>query len=137
LTTASPAVYHAANREVTAMAAGLPTQAVHITESASNDMVLNADSLDYDPGSVQCQHAIEVTNLGGRTWALQVRNPSGSLGTVASGMTTAVFCIGPNFTGVQGAAELPIRGRFSELKVVLSGAGAGAIAHIKSDFVGL
>ena len=117
--------------------AGLARENKTLTENASNEMHLTPSTLGYDPGGSQCQHSIEVTNLGGRTWALQVMGPSGTFTAIASGMTTAIFCFGPVFTGVLGAAELPIRFRARELRIVLSGAGAGAIGHVQSEMVGI
>ena len=117
--------------------AGLARENKSIPESAAGEMHLTVHTLGYDPGLSQCQHSIEVTGLGVRTWGLQAMGPSGNFVTIANGMTTAIFCIGPKFTGILGAAEIPVRMRAREYRVILSAATGGAVAHVQTEMEGI
>jgi len=122
--------------------AGLAIEYNTVTEDASNLMLLSKTTLGespgLDPSGTHCQHAIECTNLGARTWAIAAMGPAGTFHTLASGLTTEIFCVGPRYTGILGAAaEETIRFRSREYRITMSGAGAGAIAHVQSELVGM
>ena len=93
----------------------------------SNFVVLDRDSLGYDPGGAFCVHDIHVDTAAG-TWGLDVLAPSGE----------AFITLDANSVNADGAMKTYRTRGYRAIRVTFSAAhGSEATITVKSTYAGL